>query len=892
MDPLAASVHLVPNPDFVFPARPASQQMEDTTRVSPAKRPASMQLNLGHPSSRQSLSALPTFTFNANDTTGLSLSSPPLPSPTLTLPTTPSRNHGHRRRASEFVGGDSRYGVSTLVSTSPSKPMEARSDAGPPSPTRGSPVLSSRRHAHRRSAAISGHDLASILQPRDTNASSQAVSASLTVKDRPRTPSPHLELPKVSDEFMSRAPPAFSGPTSPPHTNVTRPFTAHPSTRPRVGFSENIEYIPRPLSTVSSDTASSASTLRGHSVGNSISSIISLGGVGSPSPRRSYTPPTIDVIPSTPADAPPAQRILPARNLSSSDIATPTLPTSRTASPNLSLKSDATDGSYNRSKRTPRGERNRRRSEPLLSAMTREQPATSVVSLHEPAVSNAFDNDENTSHGLNRKSSSSRRKVKEWANLFLGRKPKDPRKTRSLILDTPQGPQSEPTTQLDQSINEPATEPEVSLDSELDLDAVFGQDPFGAMGDEPVHSFLQARPASSAVMAYSSSIASSEGDEDPSHMIDLDAALGPYGTPTMSGNRRQMHSGGFGKRGVERGHTRTYSLPTLTPFTYDRPSSPVRSMGDVFEEDEDAETAQSSKVATELPPSAESDDEDGAGISIVDSEMNDPLVNNQEQGLGIQGHHSHNRSMSTTLNLPHSPVAIRRTSVVGDTIIEEASPIEIVRDDEEPRTSSVTKSSDSSEASTVLASRNGARSTIPASEPFPLTPASYSASTFSSSDYSNQHSFFDPSRLGTSASSTADSRTVSSFATGEHGADVRMSVDDVPSLTSSRSTMISAMQNTAPRSRDFSGRSGSVISVPAEVEAMDRRRKRSSIHSLSKLVGAPFGESKTRLASAQRPQTAGTPTEQHDGKKRSENRLSKLMFWRSKGNSRSFSSTK
>lgn len=147
MDNSLGPVHLVPNPDFVFPARPI--QAHDVSS-SPSKRPVSMHLDLTSTQARprtqrQSVSTLPTFTFNASNTSGMGdQPSPPFPSPTLTIPGTPSKNLGHRRRASEFVGGDSRYGVSTLVSTSPSKLPETLPIADDISTT-GSPA---RRRGH------------------------------------------------------------------------------------------------------------------------------------------------------------------------------------------------------------------------------------------------------------------------------------------------------------------------------------------------------------------------------------------------------------------------------------------------------------------------------------------------------------------------------------------------------------------------------------------------------------------------------------------------------------------------------------------------------------------------------------------------------------------------
>lgn len=881
MDQPMGAVQLVPNPDFVFPARPSPSSNAPSTSQ---KRPASMHLDLSAPQARprgqgKSLSTLPTFTFNATNTSGLGQPSPPLPSPTLTIPVTPSRNIGHRRRASEFVGGDSRYGVSTLVSTSPSRLPESLADQS----TTGSPARR-RGHAHRRSAAISGHDLASILQPRDTNVAS--TSPSLAPKEIPRLPSPGLTLGESRTEEITlpSAPVSFSfGGTS---NSSSDSFANRPPSRPRVGFSENVEYIPRPLSTVSSDTTSSASTIRGHSVTNSVSSMISLGGIGTPSPRRTRTPPTMDMPSGVMSAGRTSQEFRPVPGQSEDSwVTSGKRPASESAatSPSPSITLDAPE-TLSLPKKHGFLKLDRRRSEPLISAGALEQsPGLSTVSLHEPVMLVPFQattgDDETGDNDLNRKSS--RRKVKDWANAFLGRKTRDPRKTKSMII--PDDIEGQPATG---AVDLQKVE---SLGPEPDLDAVFGQDPFATADDAPSFSFLR----NSDHLMFSPSFTNSEHFEDRSPVIDLDAALGPYGTPNMSGGRRQMHSGGFGRRAPDRGHNRTYSLPTLAPFDFDRTSAPVQSsMADVFEEDEEVETVLADEPTASTSAVAEaidSDDEVGTGIQIVDAvtENEDPRpARGVEHGLGI-----HNRPVTASLPLPRSPTGMRRTSVVEDTIIEESSPIEIVEDHEEPRTSSVTKSSDSSETSTILAAeRRNLPLSVPSAEPSTLTPGSYAISTFSSPDPHGVHNFFDPARLGTSTSSIGDNRTISSFATGEHGLERRISVEDVPSLTSSRSTMISTMHHTGPR-RDFSDRSGSVMSIPVETEIMERRRKRSSIQSLSTLLGGSFGETRNRSSSYQRPQTAVCASTHQDGGKRKENRLSKLMFWRSK-TERSVSSAK
>lgn len=218
--------------------------------------------------------------------------------------------------------------------------------------------------------------------------------------------------------------------------------------------------------------------------------------------------------------------------------------------------------------------------------------------------------------------------------------------------------------------------------------------------------------------------------------------------------------------------------------------------------------------------------------------------------------------------------------------MEESSPIEIVEDYEEPRASSLTKSSDSSETPTILADQSAIIISLPQPQPSLMTPTTYAASTFSSPDLARRQGSFDTSRLGTSASSMTDARTMSSFTVGDAAPDLRMSVDEVPSLTSSRSTMLSTMHQGGSR-RDFSDRSASTASGPPPSEASERRRKRSSIQSLSKLVGAPFGENRSRISVSPRPQTAllGSASPPKEMKKKKEHRLSKLMFWKHKQSS-------
>lgn len=131
-----------------------------------------------------------------------------------------------------------------------------------------------------------------------------------------------------------------------------------------------------------------------------------------------------------------------------------------------------------------------------------------------------------------------------------------------------------------------------------------------------------------------------------------------------------------------------------------------------------------------------------------------------------------------------------------------------------------------------------------------MTPTTYAASTFSTPDISQQYSAAD-AHSGTCASSMTDCKT-----TGSSALDVpleRSSVD-VPSLTSTRSTISRKLQRLNPEDRE------------------DKRRKRSSIHSLTKLVLG--GDDRTLQEGIWE---AGEHTTM---KSRKENRLSKLMFWK------------
>lgn len=258
MEQQIAPIDYTPNPNFVFPLQAAS-----SPGMTPARRPMSLSLDPNsspkmHSSQRKSVSALPTFTFNASNTSGLSAESVSTSAGQIS-PTTPSRAMRHRRGASEFVGGNSRFGPPSLVSTSPIKGFDASPIHAPRTLSTGSPAKR-HGHAHRRSAALSANDISKVIPQGDANFPYVTDNDLVGNADTPKSMGASYSAQSVRD---------YEG--------------AH--SRPRVGFSDNVTIIPRPLSTISSESDSSTITPAGHSVTNSITSMLSYG-TTSPSPAR------------------------------------------------------------------------------------------------------------------------------------------------------------------------------------------------------------------------------------------------------------------------------------------------------------------------------------------------------------------------------------------------------------------------------------------------------------------------------------------------------------------------------------------------------------------------------------------------------------------------------
>jgi len=927
MDPFASlprlgsapRIEMMANPDFVFPRTAPSPAGEQS--LGPNQRPQSFHANHSGrtaPEHRRAKSTmpLPSFSFNAADTTGLLPNAPQVGSTNELAPSTPSR--GHKRTTSEFVGGDSRLLASAAVVS--------------PLSTASQPLQISTRpnHRHRRSAAISSHDVRDIMSPPEPM---PRLSCSA-----PNSPMEELQRPNFGGEDLSASSSGDESSTRPP-------------SRRQVEFSDTVEFIPRPLSTISSGTEGSYSTARGHSVNNSISSMLSLGTTPSPPVNRIALVPLETTLECEPDLATRSSLEINRRvekegqwlKCSPRDSDVPQMAESPTttisfADPESPIK--------------PRPSHRAKDSRQLATEIERRRSEPTVKALDEAGLSNLQTTKsqdlaaELAADSCIADRRSSTRKLKDWAMAKMIRTPGKKHARGQSEIVSPFRSCNRNSRVIPNAIMIPAPV------AETDLDAVFGGPTSPRAATSTVYSRLGNLTPTFTPSASQSSLGRSIPAEDDGMMLDLDAALGPFQTPTMGTHkRREMHSSRLNRDFTGPGghylpnpnHRRTESAPMLTPFDNSRVTTPAQpAMADVFEEDEEEDAGRRAS-AQSLP-----EDEAAIGIQIVDADVSAPPSRNH----GLSGRSDEGAEwepdrpspsivsyLSSGLSTP--TVEHRPSSIVEETIMEEPSPVEpvsplepvqIVPDYEDPRAPSFTKSSDSSETPTLLAGST----TIPNR---PMTSPEYNAygtpPPFAPPPEllcGRGQSSFDTPRVGTSASSvtTADGRTMSSYATGEgSSSEPRRSVDDVPSLTSSRSTMLSTMQ-AFPRREGSESRPpypalnarAAAANVANYAQAMppspmdedttaSRRRKRQSIQSLSQLVGvASFGgsarsSSMTAASSSSltRPQTAdvlggrfraspsppqssssflSTASTRTGNRKPVEHRLKKLMFWKSK----------
>ncbi|KAI1082811.1 hypothetical protein F5B20DRAFT_485766 [Whalleya microplaca] len=921
-----------PNPPFTFPARPSSSSAPSTFSRSTGRRPHSAIELKSRPldfaneiEDRPTRSpALPEFCFNPGATLGPNNASrnprsPNLPdfsfnpgvnlesdesllSPPLTpqSPRGSQLRNGHRRGGSEFVGGKLKVGESiTVMNTSPT-----RSESGFASPKLSPTDIPPRRgHAHRRSAAISSHDLSMILKPNNSPTSTSGTSAQTSPVEfgdelRASRDQPSIEPPKI--ELNAEEPAETKIEETPIQRSLEASPIAKAAGRTRVGFSDKLEFIPRPLSMTSTDTSSTTTARPGHKFSGSISSIISMTNstatdreqpslLGSPvsSTKNSSRPSTAGaILERTPSlhgldrnSASPRRRnsIPLLIGLSQEDDKSPANP-SPTKTPKrwsfFGLESFASSGSPIRPRLGGSNSPDSTSKPPESADLPSEQG-------QEPNLGDAV------AHAKGRKvpgKSKKQKKVKSWAGSILTRKSK----SRTHKKSARRRSQTPPLRRLH-----------------------LGEDVYGDQMDlpEPLTTpvVLVTEPPPSENDTEASMPSRTPDDDTPYPVIDLDAALGPFNTPLArdpqweeaqragAPPKRQLHSAagmrGFSGPGMHY-HRRAESAPEMPPFEAARFGihrfNSSSTMADVFEEDEeDVDDSENSLSDGSTPEAQEGSGDEVDVRSDTDDAASTPT---QERDLGIASSQDSLHSISAQRkgsgsSLEVQPVGSRMRSETSTNSLHE----EIIA--EEPtwppseRTPSIPGFSENFDltapSSRVLNNDDSASielspATIPTSTMLPVSPYSTSHSSFPSP---RSPMSYDARRISTTPSSVTDENNYHSLLMGEPGPElVRMSVE-VPSLTSSNSTMTRESMFTPgvrPRNMPFHEQR------PASFTSAFGRR-RSSLASLSRLISSAHGE-RSKLSME-------VPCESEPDKKSKPSkskRLGRMMqFWKPKGSTES-----
>lgn len=873
-----------PNPPFVFPMQPESPDMGDSV-----ERTSNLDMGRGrHARSRSrpqqlSLHPLPAFEFHPSaSSSATTQGESPARSPTK-MTSVSSHPSGHRRNGSEFIGGDTRSGGLGLISTSPTK---GEGTLPQPSTSRTGPAVNRRGHSHRRSGAVSSHDLPMLLHPPSEPRGSSAPTT-------PLNPPADSSFPPSIERAVSQPTTTTVSPRNqsiPTHHRASASFESQP--RPRVEFSDTLEYIPRPLSTISSETSSSLSTLRpNHSLTGSITSIVSAGTSSPPSAKASRsaldTMFEVDLSQPRPKTASPTIRSSEQRVQLEADFTPSKRPSSSSATENPSAHAKDPDSWRNladddHSPSAPRVPSNSTgRDVTTIDHFSDADSSKPQRSGHRPsAVASSTPTRPRTSPEPKR--AKRQRKVKSWAGSILSRRPRqrDSKEKREL--------RRSPTPPC----------PDFAPEDELRLeDVTFDEDTTCVIQTPPIHDAGASRIQTD-IQSWRPRESSPVSDVDSSgSMLDLDAALGPFNTLSLGADqddaasggfsiaRRRMHSsgatGGFSGPGMHY-HRRAESAPEMMAINYHAFGFPRLSsnpaMADVFEEEEEEEdgVSQTEGATTPRQDVQDSNSIPGLGVNIVDVDTTNavPMVRNKFP-LGVAAANDERPAQDVPLEQKRSAGSLR-----SEILHEEMNTtVEIVGADEEPRASVVTKSSDESTITPTLSREPCIRR--PASAPIDFamsrTPHCFttpeSSSCVSSPDFNRTS--FDVPRMHTANSSITDRATLSSSRTGDHGPSMRGSVDDVPSLISSASTMMSAHPS---RFSSSAGTRSSDDPAPSLSAAVPRRSryesvgKRSSFASLSRLVGSSYGE-KSKLSIEER----ASPDSTEKTERKKGNRMSRLM---------------
>ncbi|KAL2823097.1 hypothetical protein BJX63DRAFT_417464 [Aspergillus granulosus] len=817
----------LPNPPFVFPARQEDDAQDRTSETMTHTRPA-----------------LPAFSFNPGATQSTQISAP--------APST-HRVGGHRRQYSEFVGGEHLVtpGQTTAGQTNDDG-LTTPAKLPPPGP--GFSAANRRRHAHRRSAAISSVDLTAISDTLDTRpyADSAPCSPANVVRDN-GTPG---ELPKP----LSHSASSLSQQTPPPES-------------------------PRIL----------------------------VDGTPLDSPQKPTEPRLSNPFSSTerPSEIPePSAAIRPRTQARSSDTAIPfskdeslsgaqqSRPRPRTADASLMLEQtgDLND-QHSPTKRTRSAvghTRHKSMSAGILNAALRKSHAENGGLPPSPLRQSSSDDDSDTSIDDDiRETTESLTPAPKKRSKAKNRQKKG--KRHSSKKDAANTDSNEVPPVLTRTNSDLGS----GLDVEFDDDNIV----VIRTPTNPTH------PETNQPSNEAESWASLENSWKPrsfyeqittndamSPVIDLDAALGPFNTPEMHSGRapesgfsaatKRMYSGG--RRGEFVGpemryHRRAESAPEMPPFdrsflgSHRFPTSTTLENPDVFyEEEEDAFLAATSDSAkdseehlqTEVAPVEPVDvksDDSGESSDTLTRQPTDEPASGERAGLGIQKTETQEETPATSVpqDVPITTEPRFYSSQSQKSLVGVSRPKTPMDHGEWPN-----RMSPSPEVSPRF---------IPA-DYRPVTSPTELSSTNPPfclhGGYSLPNSSF-PSPDFTISSEAPRSITASSTTDPFP----HTSVEDVPSLTSSASTMTNTLNRVSAtffaRPRLSTDRSAS-FSAAVHRRSSQPSSKRSSLASLSKLVSQHAEKSK--LSHEEKP-----PGDEPEKAKKKGRRISRLMhFWRMK----------
>ncbi|PWY94787.1 hypothetical protein BO94DRAFT_284454 [Aspergillus sclerotioniger CBS 115572] len=848
----------LPNPPFVFPARDPG----DATPQSSETR------------TRTAL-PLPAFSFNP----GAQHSAQPS-MPTLS----PNRPAGHRRRCSELVGGERPIippGTIEATRSNDETPAPPPTKLPAPGPGFGA---GGRRHAHRRSAAISSVDLTAI---------SNALDLKPSIGSAPCFPADTMREHHASDE-----PPR---PVSQSAAVLTR---QSPPVSPRIVIEED-HSEPETPSNVTTPERHSTETLTNDS-----------GFVATSQPDASarnsgYTcfSPSADKAPPMAEKSKPRPRTADASFM---------LDPSRTSKPD--------DDSPTKRPLSAAGHSRNRKSlssgilDHFAGSSRRSSSSSSgSESSSGTSVSEATDSPESPSGKKRSKAKKRQKKVRSWAGAFLtrGKGKRHSKKDR---------------TEAKGAIPPPVlTRTNSDLGSGLDVD--FDDDNIVVLRTPtnpgtPESSRLPAEgtpPSLETSWKPRSFYEQSVQNDVLSPVIDLDAALGPFNTPEMRSGRvaesgfsaatKRMYSGG--RRGEFIGpemryHRRAESAPEMPPF--DRSclgnnrfvtSSTLENPDVLYEEEEDAFLAATGgshpgpierpppQVTTSSTADADSQSEDSKDSSetlthqsLAREISEDGLLH---AGLGIQKDESNDAPDDTTPCLGQE----KRNSAEQQTSLAQfhnatnpfsapmQNPAEVVKQDEwQHRPSSPDYSPG------FMPADHGAGTSLEMTSNIPPLSLQGNNSLPNSSFPSPDFTLSSDVPRSITTSSTNDRN----FSNPSYNPSVDLpqgSVEDVPSLTSSASTTTNTLGRISgtffSRPRLSTDRSASFSAAVRRRTSQANSSKRSSLASLSKLMVGPHAE-RSKLSYEEKP-----PEDEPERAKKKGLRISRLMhFWRTKDKDKSY----